>query len=118
MSTRSIRLLMVSNVVSSSPPPNYSIFTPFVFCISGNSQSVLIQRFLPILEASEWSTALAEWIRHNDESLLKSSSRVLSTFQDDLLPATSVDEIVDVCGLMQEIPSPASFLLEIPASVQ
>ena len=74
--------------------------------------------FLPILESSEWSTALAEWIRHNDESLLKSSSRVLSTFQDDLLPATSVDEIVDVCGLMQEIPSPASFLLEILASVQ
>merc|ERR1719412_923662 len=68
-------------------------------------------------DSAEWSTALAEWIRHNDETLLKSSSRVLSTFQDDLLPATSVDEIVDVCGLMQEIPSPASFLLEILTTV-
>ena len=66
---------------------------------------------------TEWSTGLSEWIRHNDEALLKSTSRVLSTFQDDLLPATSVDEIVDVCGLMQEIPSPASFLLEILSSV-
>ena len=64
-------------------------------------------------DSSEWSTALAEWIRHNDETLVKSTSRVLSIFQEDLLPATSVDEIVDVCGLMQEIPSPASFLLEI-----
>lgn len=67
--------------------------------------------------ASEWSTLLADWIRHNDDVLLKSSSRVLSTFQDDLLPATSVDEIVDVCGLIDDIPSPASFLLEVLAMV-
>ena len=86
-------------------------------CHTGSLNSNVYPIIL-ILESSEWSTALAEWIRHNDEALLKSSSRVLSTFQDDLLPATSVDEIVDVCGLMQEIPSPASFLLEILASVQ
>ena len=68
-------------------------------------------------DASEWSTSLAEWVRHNDDLLLKSTSRVLLTFQEDLLPATSVDEIVDVCGLMEEIPSPASFLIEILTSV-
>ena len=68
-------------------------------------------------DASEWSTSLAEWVRHNDDVLLKSTSRVLLTFQEDLLPATSVDEIVDVCGLMEEIPSPASFLIEILTSV-
>jgi E3 ubiquitin-protein ligase UBR4 len=75
------------------------------------------QMFNNVSQDTEWSTGLSEWIRHNDEALLKSTSRVLSTFQDDLLPATSVDEIVDVCGLMQEIPSPASFLLEILSSV-
>ena len=69
------------------------------------------------LDTTEWSAALAEWIRHNDELLLKSTSKVLSIFQDDLLPATSVDEIIDVCGLMQDIPYPANFLLEILSSV-
>lgn len=68
-------------------------------------------------DTNEWSVALAEWIRHNDEALLKSTSKVLSTFQDDLLPATSVEEIVDVCGLMQDIPIPANFLREILSSV-
>ena len=70
-----------------------------------------------ISDTNEWSVALAEWIRHNDEALLKSTSKVLSTFQDDLLPATSVEEIVDVCGLMQDIPIPANFLREILSSV-
>ena len=38
-------------------------------------------------------------------------------FQNDLSPATSVDEIVDVCGLLGDIPSPASFLLEVLAAI-
>ena len=66
---------------------------------------------------AEWPTALADWIRHNDDNLLKSSAKILSIFQDDLSPATSVEEIIDVVGLIGEIPSPASFLLEILSSV-
>ena len=66
---------------------------------------------------SDWPTALADWIRHNDDVLLKASAKVLGTFQEDLLPATSVEEIIDVCGLMVDIPSPASFLIEILSSV-
>jgi E3 ubiquitin-protein ligase UBR4 len=69
------------------------------------------------ISASEWSSALAEWVRHNDDALLKSTSKLLTTFQEDLLPATSVDEIADVCGLLDDIPSPASFLLEVLAMV-
>ena len=49
--------------------------------------------------------------------LIKASGKVLSAFQEDLLPATSVDEIIDVCGLMGDIPSPTSFLIEILSSV-
>ncbi len=66
---------------------------------------------------SDWPTALAEWIRKNDDALMKASGRVLAAFQSDLFPATSVDEIVDVCGLLEDIPSPASFLLEVLAMV-
>ena len=31
--------------------------------------------------ASEWTSALADWIRHNDDLVLKSMAKVLSTFQ-------------------------------------
>ena len=91
---------------------------------------------------ADWPSTLADWIRHNDDvlikvtndiffnkktisrkklinffSLIKASGKVLSAFQEDLLPATSVDEIIDVCGLMGDIPSPTSFLIEILSSV-
>jgi hypothetical protein len=49
--------------------------------------------------------------------LLLQQFELPSPFQEDLLPATSVDEIVDVCGLLDDVPSPASFLLEILALV-
>lgn len=65
--------------------------------------------------AAEWATSLAEWIRHNDDVLLKLTSKVLVTFQEYLLPATSVDEMADVCGLLEEIPSqnPKKFLMDL-----
>jgi hypothetical protein len=65
--------------------------------------------------AVEWATSLAEWIRHNDDVLLKLTSKVLVTFQEYLLPATSVDEMADVCGLLEEIPSqnPKKFLMDL-----
>lgn len=80
----------------------------------------LIDQFYDLLLAnvacesdSDWSANLADWIRNNDDEIQKITSKILSSFQNDLLPATSVDEIVDVCGLLEDIPSPASFLLEV-----
>ena len=35
----------------------------------------------------EWSAALAEWIRSNDETILARSSKILNMFQEDLVPA-------------------------------
>ena len=35
----------------------------------------------------EWSSALAEWIRNNDETILNRSSKILSMFQEDLVVA-------------------------------
>ena len=46
----------------------------------------------------QWPTALADYIRHNDESLLKSSERLMATYCDELLPCASLDEFCDVLG--------------------
>ena len=65
----------------------------------------------------EWPARLSSWLRKNDEEIIKSCTKVLCTFQDDLLPCEALDEITDVCGLLQEIPDSASFVLEVLSMV-
>lgn len=45
---------------------------------------------------------MAEYIRHNDEAMLKASERVLATYRDELLPCTSFEEFCDVAGKWKE----------------
>ena len=40
-----------------------------------------------VFTVKDWCVSLAEWIRHNDEAMISRSSSVLSTFQEDLIPA-------------------------------
>ena len=47
---------------------------------------------------AQWSAVLAEYIRHNDEALLKASEKVLAAYRDELLPCASFDEFCDVVG--------------------
>ena len=35
----------------------------------------------------DWSQALADWIRNNDENILSRSTKILNMFQEDLVPA-------------------------------
>lgn len=54
---------------------------------------------LQTVEATEnksWSVSLADYIRHNDEALLKSSEKMMVTFSEDFLPCTSFEEFCDV----------------------
>lgn len=45
-----------------------------------------------------WSFSLAEYIRHNDMPIYEASERVLRSFQDELMPAESFSEFLDVVG--------------------
>ena len=40
----------------------------------------------------DWCVSLGDWIRHNDETILSRSTSVLSTFQEDLLPAQGTQQ--------------------------
>ena len=42
---------------------------------------------VPAQPDQEWSQSLAEWIRHNDETILARSTKILTLFQEDLVPA-------------------------------
>ena len=45
-----------------------------------------------------WSFSLAEYVRHNDMPIFEASERVLRAFQDELMPAESFSEFLDVVG--------------------
>lgn len=51
---------------------------------------------IEVTENKSWSVALADYIRHHDESLLKSSEKMMTSFSEDYLPCTSFEEFCDV----------------------
>lgn len=59
--------------------------------------TILLQK-VNVLSDDQWPSVLAEYIRHNDEAMLKASERVLATYRDELLPSTSFEEFCDVAG--------------------
>lgn len=46
----------------------------------------------------DWPISLFDYLRRNDEAMLKSSESVLSTFTDEFVPCTSFSEFCDVAG--------------------
>ncbi|XP_011314104.1 protein purity of essence isoform X2 [Fopius arisanus] len=61
----------------------------------------------------QWSTVLADYIRENDEAMLKASEKVLVAYRDELLPCASFDEYCDVVGLLGEIPDLSSYITDL-----
>jgi E3 ubiquitin-protein ligase UBR4 len=47
----------------------------------------------------QWPSTLADYIRHNDEALMKASERLLATYREELLPCASFEEFCDVTGM-------------------
>lgn len=68
---------------------------------------------VPSLPESDWSSSLAEWLRASDETVIARNVKVLTTFQEDLVTAQDLVEVMDVCGVLAEVPSPASAILEM-----
>ncbi len=46
----------------------------------------------------QWTSVLADYIRHHDEVLLKASEKIMSTYTDELLPCTCFGEFCDIVG--------------------
>lgn len=67
---------------------------------------------VPFTSEDHWPTSLADYIRHNDEALMKSSERLMAIYNDELLPCASFEEFCDVVGLLGEIQSPATYISE------
>ncbi|EZA56295.1 E3 ubiquitin-protein ligase UBR4 [Ooceraea biroi] len=66
-----------------------------------------------VLSDDQWPSVLAEYIRHNDEAMLKASERVLASYRDELLPCTSFDEFCDIVGLLEDIRNPSTCIDDV-----
>lgn len=64
-----------------------------------------------------WSQSVANYVRHNDEALIKNADKVLSTFESEYHPCESFAEFCDVAGLLLKIPDPDKFLADTLKSV-
>lgn len=47
---------------------------------------------------SDWPGTVAEYIRHNDEAVLRATDKLLNAYQNDYLTCGSFDEFCDVAG--------------------
>ena len=47
---------------------------------------------------SDWPGSVADYIRNNDEAVLRGTDRLLSSYQNDFLTSSSFDEFCDVTG--------------------
>ncbi|XP_076674868.1 E3 ubiquitin-protein ligase-like protein poe isoform X2 [Andrena cerasifolii] len=88
------------------------IFFGLVDCIYAN-----FFKKVNVLSDDQWPSVLAEYIRHNDEAMLKASERMLATYRDELLPCTSFEEFCDVTGFLEEILNPSAYIGDIVRSL-
>ncbi|XP_030384737.1 protein purity of essence [Scaptodrosophila lebanonensis] len=65
----------------------------------------------------DWSISLFDFIRKNDEVMLKSTDNILQTLTDEFMPCTSFGEFCDVAGLLHLIEQPDSFIDEMLAAL-
>lgn len=61
---------------------------------------------------SGWPQGMLDHIRNSDETVLKGCEKILSFYQTDLLPCESISELLDVAGMLSDIPQPDSFIAE------
>jgi hypothetical protein len=47
---------------------------------------------------ADWPGTVAEYIRHNDEAVLRATDKLLNAYQNDFLNCGSFDEFCDVAG--------------------
>ncbi|ERL84753.1 hypothetical protein D910_02178 [Dendroctonus ponderosae] len=97
---------------------DYSVYKPYLVFF-GLIDAIYKYFFKDVEgEFEQWPANLADYIRHNDEALIKNSEKLLSYYTEELLPCTSFGEFCDVVGLLEVISDSDSYLTSVLASVK
>ncbi|XP_022919909.2 E3 ubiquitin-protein ligase UBR4 isoform X2 [Onthophagus taurus] len=99
--------------VSNKSEEDYLVYKPYLV-LFGLVDGVYKNFFKNVSGTDEqWPSNLADYIRHNDEHLLKASERLLGIYMDELLPCASFVEFCDVAGLLDDITQPEHFIHDL-----
>lgn len=106
------RLIVISNVRHFSPNEqkdtleecqqiclDFNIYKPYLL---GWSLVDLIYTYFETVKIddseNDWPMKVFNYIRNNDNNLLKTSQRIITTMKEDLLPCASFEEFCDITG--------------------
>jgi len=94
---------------------DYSVYKPALifFAIVNGIYDIILKNVATGDLDSDWPGAVADYIRNNDEAVLRGTDRLLSSYQNDFLTSASFDEFCDVTGLLEDIPSPEEFINDL-----
>jgi E3 ubiquitin-protein ligase UBR4 len=103
-----------ANSLTDKVVKEYAVYKPYLmfFGLANLLPNSLFAKCHPEQE-STWSLALAEYIRNSDQILQDNAKKVLSTFEDELLPCESVYEFCDVAGLLEDIADPENLVSDV-----
>lgn len=104
------RLLVIGHTRHTSPntviksltnkqPLEYTVYKPFLlmWAMIDNIYGYLFKSVTTPKE-EDWPISLFDYIRRNDETMLKSSDSILETFSEEYVPCTTFAEFCDVAG--------------------
>ncbi|KAJ6631770.1 Protein purity of essence [Pseudolycoriella hygida] len=108
----------VCKSVTDNKPKDYSVYKPFLMmwamidCIYAD-----LFKTVQTPKEEEWPMSLFDYIRRNDEVMLKATDKILETFTEQYLPCADFSEFCDVAGLLNVIDDPVQFLSEVIGSL-
>lgn len=79
----------------------YSVYKPYLMLWSMVELVYGMFKSVNTPKPEDWPISLFDYVRRNDESILKSADSTLETFTDEHLPCTSFAEFCDVAGKCQ-----------------
>ncbi|XP_033099816.1 E3 ubiquitin-protein ligase UBR4-like [Anneissia japonica] len=99
--------------ISDKAVKDFSVYKSYImYWALINCFYTILFKKVTISSGDNWSSSVADYIRNNDETVLKAADRLLSTYEDDLLPCESFAEFCEVNGLLGDISNPDAFILE------
>ncbi|KAK9707814.1 E3 ubiquitin-protein ligase UBR4 [Popillia japonica] len=99
--------------LSNKNEEDYNVYKPYLIFF-GIIDGIYKNFFKNVAGTDEqWPSNLADYIRHNDEALMKASERLLGIYTDELLPCTSFAEFCDVAELLDVIITPDTFIADV-----
>lgn len=106
-----------AKTVTDKKVKEYSVYKPYLIffgLVDGIYQNLLKK---VNQKEEDWTRCLADHIRHNDRPMLEGCDRLLSIYEEEMLPCESFTEYCDVIGMLEEIPEPDKFLSDLLESM-